>query len=497
MREAENGYVWVSHRTGDMIAYTFTVSMEAEVMEGWISEWRSYLGRHRTEQTPGVETLEGRLREEAAALQHAGLDSSEAFLVAVRRIGLQDATTLEFGRARSERLWEQPEGRDGADYADEGSFLGRALTVLAPGDGKAARSEPVMVLGLAVAAALLVKAPRLFGVDISGPSDDTEFYARNLSLFVLPLLAGYFFWKRGVDPGRALWLAMAFAGAAVFANIFRFEPGGSTLLLTALHLPIALWLAVGAAYTGGRWRSSGARMEFVRFSGELFIYYVLIALGGGVFMALTVITFSSVGVGVEALFTEWVMPCGAMGAVIIAAWLVEQRRGIVGDIAPMLARVFTPLFAVMLLALLVAMVWTGGWADMDREMLIGFDLLLALVLGLLLYTVAARNPLAKPNVFDGLALLLVVAALAVDVLALGAIAARITEFGFTPNRTAALGENLVLLCNLGGSAGLYGRFLSGHAPFALLERWQTGYLPVYGLWAGVVVVAFPPLFGYA
>ena len=468
------------------------------MLEGRIAEWRAYLRRHRTAHTPVLEELEGRLRDQLASLRDAGLDGGEAFLIAVRRVGVLDADTREFGRAHAGRLWEQAEDGSDADDAAGRPFLERALTVLVPGDGKAARAEFVVVLGLAVAAALLVKAPELFGVRI-GAADESGlgFYARNVSLFVLPLLAGYFVWKRGFDAVRTFWIALAFGGAAVFANVFQFDPGGSTEVLTALHLPIALWVVVGAAYTGARWRSSAARMEFVRFSGELFIYYVLIALGGGVFTALTVLMFSAVGVGVGVLFTEWVTPCGAMGAVIVGAWLVEQRRGIVGDIAPMLARVFTPLFAVMLLALLVAMVLSGAWADMEREMLIGFDLLLALVLGLLLYTVSARDPQSPPNVFDGLALLLVTAALAVDVLALGAIAGRITEFGFTANRTAALGENVVLLCNLAWSAWLYARFLRGRGAFAALPRWQTGYLPVYGVWAGVVVVIFPPLFGYA
>ncbi len=31
---------------------------------------------------------------------------------------------------------------------------------------------------------------------------------------------------------------------------------------------------------------------------------------------------------------------------------------------------------------------------------------------------------------------------------------------------------------------------------AALERWQTGYLPVYAAWAWIVVLAFPPLFSY-
>jgi hypothetical protein len=52
---------------------------------------------------------------------------------------------------------------------------------------------------------------------------------------------------------------------------------------------IALWLAVGVAYAGGRWFAENARMDFVRFSGELFIYYVLIALGGGVLTGFTIL----------------------------------------------------------------------------------------------------------------------------------------------------------------------------------------------------------------
>ena len=467
---------------------------DADTLEGRIAEWRSYLSRHRAAQTAGMEELEGRLRDEAAALRDAGLDGGEAFLIAVRRVGSTDAATREFGRAQSERLWDQPAAGPDAGNADAGSFLGRALAVLVPGGGKDARTEAVVVLALAVAAALAIKAPELFGVSLV---DGSEFYPRNLSLFVLPLLAGYFVWKRGFDLARTLWLALAFATAAVFANVFPFERAGATMLLTALHLPIALWLVVGAAYAGDRWRSAGARMDFVRFSGELFIYYVLIALGGGVLTALTVVMFDFIDMDVSALATEWVLPCGAMGAVIVGAWLVERRQNVIGNIAPMLARVFAPLFAVMLLALLAAMVVTGGWADMDPEVLIGFDLLLALVLGLMLYTISARDLQAPPNVFDGLALLLVVAALAVDVLALAAIVGRITEFGFNANRTAALGENLVLLCNLAWSAWLYARFLRGRGAFAALPSWQTGYLPVYGVWAGIVVVVFPPLFGYA
>jgi hypothetical protein len=142
------------------------------------------------------------------------------------------------------------------------------------------------------------------------------------------------------------------------------------------------------------------------------------------------------------------------------------------------------------------MAWTGSPINVEREVLIGFDLLLVLVVGLVLYAASARDPQAPPDFFDWLQLLLVASALAVDGVALAAIAARISEFGFTPNRVAALGENLILLVNLTWSAWLYARFLRHQGSFAALEQWQIAYLPVYSVWAAVVVIVFPLVFGY-
>jgi hypothetical protein len=261
-------------------------------------------------------------------------------------------------------------------------------------------------------------------------------------------------------------------------------------------VPIALWLAVGIAYTSGHWFVGSGRMNFVRFSGELAIYYVLIALGGGVLTGFTVMMFQAIGVKVDWFVGGWLVPCGAAGAVIIASWLVEAKQSVIENMAPVLTRLFTPLFTVILLAFLGTMAWTGNAIDIKREVLISFDLLLVLVVGLVLYAVSARDPQAPPNFFDRLQLLLVVSALAVDALALAAIASRISEFGFTPNRVAALGENIILLVNLLWSAWLYLQFFRRSTPFAALERWQTNYLPIYSAWASIVVVVFPLLFSF-
>jgi hypothetical protein len=245
------------------------------------------------------------------------------------------------------------------------------------------------------------------------------------------------------------------------------------------------------------WRSSRRRMDFIRFTGEWFVYFVLIALGGGVLMAFTFGTFEAIGISPEKFISGWVLPCGVVAGVVVAGWLVEAKQGVVENIAPVLTRLFTPLFTAVLLAFLVAVTWTSTGIDVEREALILFDLLLVVVLGLLLYSISARDPLAPPGLFDKLQLALVISALAIDVLVLIEITGRIADFGTTPNKAAALGENVVLLANLLWSAWLLLKFLRRRAPFAALEQWQTNYLPVYAVWAWIVVFVFPPLFSYA
>jgi hypothetical protein len=466
-----------------------TTTFADQPLEEQIAQWRAYLRRRQAVHGPDVDELEGHLRDQLTGLTEGGLSGDEAFLVAVKRMGSLDALSREFARAHSERLWKQLV--IAPDAADEPADTGR--------------SELFVVLGIAIAAGLAVKVPALFGLPLSPDAEVPPFYFRNATLFVFPLLAVYFMWKRGWNALSGLWLLLPFAAGAVFANVYpfhnaerldNFPQGSDTHLLSVLHLPIALWLAVGFAYVRGRWFHDGGRMNFVRFSGELAIYYVLIALGGVVVMGFTFMMFSAIDMNPDWFVGGWLIPCGAAGAVIIGSWLVEAKQSVIENMAPVLTRLFTPLFTILLLAFLVTMAWTGSPINVKREVLIGFDLLLAVVVGLVLYAASARDPLAPPDFFDGLQLLLVVAALAVDVVALSAIAARITEFGFTPNRVAALGENLILLVNLTWTAWLYARFMRGRGSFAALERWQIAYLPVYAVWAALVVLIFPPLFGY-
>jgi hypothetical protein len=321
--------------------------------------------------------------------------------------------------------------------------------------------------------------------------------ARNLGLLVFPFLAAYFAWKRRLTAYVAVALLVPFAALAALLNGYPFASGGATEVLATLHAPIVLWLLAGLAYVGGRWRSDSRRMDFVRFTGELAIYYTLLALGGAILIGLTLAAFQVVGADFEPILEDLILPFAVPGALVVAAWLVEAKQNVVENIAPVLTRVFTPLTIAMLLVVLAVFTAAGGRVDIDRDLLILMDAILVLVLCLLLYSVSARDSLAPPGLSDALQLILVVTALAVDAVMLTAMLTRIAEFGFSPNKIAALGLNLLLLVHLTWAAWLTLGFLRGRHPFIALERWHTRYLPVYGAWAAIVVIVFPPVFGFA
>jgi hypothetical protein len=447
--------------------------VSVESVESQIAEWRAFVASAPGVNGRDVDELEDHLRHQISELNAAGLADDEAFLVAVKRLGDLDGLSREFAREHSGRLWKQ---------------------LVLSGDDEPARPavgwfEPLV---FAVAAAVAIQVARLAA---GFPDEEPNWLLRSGTLFVLPFLAAYFARRRELDTRQWVLTAVPFALGALAINLYPWSEDSNTEALAALHLPVVLWFVVAYPYMGGTLRSHERRMDFVRFTGEWFIYYVLIALGGGVLMGLTAGILEPTGIDVEQV-AAWVLPSGAAGAVIVAAWLVESKQRVVENMAPVLAMLFTPLFAVMLAAAAVVYAATGLGDAFDRDLVSVFDALLVVVLGLVLYGMSAREPSTSPNWLDGIQLVAVVSALVLDLMVLGSMIARIGDLGFTPNRTAAVGLNLVLLVNLAGAALLSARFLTRRSTLHRLERWQTTYLPVFALWAAAVVVILPLVFAF-
>jgi len=427
-------------------------------LERSVAQWRAYVSRRRMFHTVDVDELEDHLRGRIDDLVASGLDEDEAFLIAVRRMGAIDELSREFAREHSERLWKQ---------------------LVLPAD------EPVRARALTSALACGVGAGLALKVLIEAAPDLAP---RLATVVVLPFLALYFAVTRTVSA-RALTAAVL--GLVVLAVPLAWYPqGDSTGVLMVLHAPVVVWFGICLVYRG-------SRMDAVRFTGELAVYYFMLAVGGGGLTALTAASFDLIGRDAEPFITSWLLPCCAAGAVVVAAWLVEAKQSVVENFLPVLARVFTPLVCLMLAAVLVAFSSSPDVIAIDRDLLVLMAAILLLVLGAYLYALSAREPLAPVGLFDRLQLALLTLAIAVDVVVLVAMVVRIAEFGSSPNKVAALGLNLIILTNLVRSLWLSTGFVRGTRPFADVERWQTAYLPVYLAWAAFVCIGFPPMFDFA
>ena len=440
--------------------------------EQQIAQWRGFVQGRATLTSDDVAELEEHLRGQVDDLVTTGLAEDEAFLIAVKRMGSVDDLSREFAREHSDRLWKQ-----------------LVLTSDQPDEARGWNSDLWVAITLGAGAALTLRAGLAWW--------DAELVARLASVLVLPWVAAYFAWKRRLSLPTVGTVAAGYGVVGALLVTYPFTDGQSdTLLLAAIHAPVLLWLLTGVAYVGGDWRSGRRRMDFIRFTGEWAVYYFLLAAGGGLLAALTAGTFGAVDVDAEAFLFQWVLPMGGAGAVLIAAWLVESKQNVIENIAPVLARVFSPLTILLLGALLVAFALSPDIIDVERDLLILMTLILVLVIALGLYALSARPPQATAGLADWLQVVLVVAAILVDLVVLVAMAGRIAELGVTPNRAAALGLNILLLVNLAVSAWLSLSFVRGRGAVGALEVWQTGYLPLYAAWAGVVIVLWGPLFNW-
>ncbi|MDD3654053.1 MAG: permease prefix domain 1-containing protein [Desulfotomaculaceae bacterium] len=447
-------------------------------LEVQINSWRDHLRARGNFTETDIRELESHLRDQIDDLITSGLTADEAFLISLKRLGNADAISNEYAKVNTDNLWKH--------------FM---LDPVNPQAERQNRRDIVMVVLFTLLAGTLLKLPELFGLKMSDAGSEL-FYVKNRSLFILPFVAAFFLIKRGAET-KAWWMIFGiFALAAVVVNIYPSYAPHHTAMLSGLHLPLFLWLLTGAAYIGRDWQGRQGRMNFIRFSGEAFIYAVLVMAGVMVLGVFTMAIFESIGIDAEVFFEQYLLIYGVCAAAMISIYLADAKKSIVENFAPILAKIFSPLFLVTLVCFLAVMVVTGKSPFMEREFLIAFDFMLAMILGLVLYVISARDINQPVNLFDYLNLALIVTALIIDGVALSAILFRLSAFGITPNKVAALGENLVLLGNLAGLAWMYGRYFKKKINFTRLEKWQTDYLNVYLAWTAFVAFIFPIIFKF-
>lgn len=274
-------------------------------LESNIRAWSDNLRSGGNLKETDIIELEGHLRDEIEDLINAGLSEDEAFLISIKRLGSINNLSLEYSKVNTEKLWK---------------YLFSAS--VDPEIKKKNRRDILLVIIFSILSGTLAKIPELFGYHMFSPGSES-FYFKNLAFFILPFIVGFFAVRHKLNRKLVGAILGIFVVSAAAINLYPSFAPKSTELLTAIHLPIFLWLITGVAYMGEKWRSSKGRMDFIRFTGESVIYGGLTLLGIIVLCAFTQILFSAIQIDLSRFIPEYLLVYGGCAAAMIAVFLVR------------------------------------------------------------------------------------------------------------------------------------------------------------------------------
>jgi hypothetical protein len=149
----------------------------------------------------------------------------------------------------------------------------------------------------------------------------------------------------------------------------------------------------------------------------------------------------------------------------------------------------------MLVIYLTAIIYSGKDPYNDREFLLTFNALLIGVMAIIFFSLAETSKTSRSHAEIWVLLLLSLITIIINGIALSAILFRISEWGITPNRTAVLGSNVLILINLVLVTRQLYRVIFNKMSINEVGKTITFYLPVYVLWTIIVTFLFPLIFG--
>ena len=345
-----------------------------------------------------------------------------------------------------------------------------------------------VLIGLSLITALLIKIPVVF-TQIS----EDSFFMRNLAIIVFNGIILFSFWQNKITEKK--WIYGYAACMIILLGFINLLPNikGDSVILAFIHIPLFLWCIFGIVYISFDYKNYSRRIEFIRFNGELLIMTGLILLAGGLLTAITLGLFTAIKMDIEKFYTGYVTLSGAVVAPMIALYLVKLYPTITNKIAPVIARVFTPIVLLTLAVYLISLVFSQSNILEDRELLILFNIMLLAVTAIIVFSLSELSKSGKN--FNVLILFsLALLAIVINSIALFAIINRLTE-GFTPNRTVVLVSNVLIFVNLIQIAvNLLLVYIKGK-PLQQVESAVAKYLPVYFAWTMIVIFVLPFVFG--
>ena len=352
------------------------------------------------------------------------------------------------------------------------------------------KNEILFIIIIAIIAGLMVNIPNLTGID------KESFFMRNISFIVFPLLSSYFIWKQKTTYKKWMLPFLMVIIAAVYINLLPNINTSNSIILAFIHVPFFLWSVLGYSFLGNNVNNSNRRIQYLRYNGDLVVISTIILLSTLLFSALTMQLFELIGIKIEQLYTQYILIWGLAAIPFLGTYLIQNNVQLINKVSPVIAKIFTPLVFLNLFIYLIAIIVTKKYPYQDRNLLLVFNALLIGVMALILFSVAEAGKGANHKisilVLFGLSVLTII----VNCIALSAISFRIIEWGVSPNRVAVLGGNILIFINL--LLVSYRLFLSAfkNAEVEDVEKSIAQFLPIYGIWAGLVTFLFPLIFNF-
>lgn len=351
-------------------------------------------------------------------------------------------------------------------------------------------SELLLVILAGLIAGFIAKIPGMF------PIDEDFFYPRNIGFVFLPLLVAYFAWKNNLQLYNLALIGGIMLISLIYINVLPASTTSDTLLLACIHLPLLLWVLLGAAFVGNNFTDYNKRLGFLKYNGDLIVMTTLILIAGGIMTGLTIGLFSLIGFHIEDYYFEYIGVFGIASAPIVGTYLTQTNPQLVNKVSPVIAKIFSPLVFIMLVIYLFAIIYSGKDPYNDRDFLIIFNLLLIGVMAIIFFSVAESSKTARNTTANWVLFLLSTVTIVVNGIALSAILFRLAEWGVTPNRLAVLGGNVLILANLLVVAYRLFEAIRDNSQKNKVEHSIAFFLPIYGVWTVVVIFLFPILFNY-
>ncbi|MGE4289510.1 MAG: hypothetical protein AB7E36_12545 [Salinivirgaceae bacterium] len=356
------------------------------------------------------------------------------------------------------------------------------------------KTNPLDIIFLISACLLtgfLIKIPDLFKLNW-----DEVFYARNTSIIVFFGLSIYALWtNRMVQVKKLLFFMGAFLLIIIYVNLLPQKTDSDTINLIYIHLPLLLWSIYGIIFIDLNLKDLNKRITFISYNGDLAILMAILIITGGILTAITIGLFEAIGFSIEDFYFKNIVIVGAVSVPIVATYIIKNHPAITNKIAPIVARIFSPIVFLTALIYLIALGFSGKNPFSDRDFLIVFNLMLIGVMAIIVFSVAEASTNQKHKFNQVVLFLLSVLTIIIDITALSAIFYRLQAFGITPNRMAVLGSNVLILGNLILLLISLYKLNVKKAPIKNVELAIAKYLPLYLLWVLIVIFAFPLFFG--